>query len=318
MNRRIIFMGTPPFAVASLNALMDARMEVVAVVTAPDRPAGRGRQLRMSAVKERALELGLPVLQPDKLRDPGFLAQLDALNASLYTVVAFRMLPEAVWNRPALGCVNLHASLLPDYRGAAPVNWALIHGEKRTGVSTFLIGATIDTGDVMLREETDIGPDEDAGALHDRLMAIGAALLTRTVKDIFDGTASSIPQSDVGAGQTRPAPKLTRENSRIDWSAPARQVHDLVRGLAPSPGAWTLWTRSGVPDEMLKVLRTRLVTGRHKAMPPGEVVVSDGKLLVQCGKGMVEAATVQAQGKRPMDGEDFVRGLRDREGVLLV
>jgi len=317
MNRRIIFMGTPDFAVASLNTLVDARMEVVAVVTAPDRPAGRGQQLRVSAVKERAIELGLPVLQPEKLRAPEFIAQLDALDASLYIVVAFRMLPETVWNRPSLGTVNLHASLLPDYRGAAPINWAIINGEQRTGATTFLIGADIDTGDLLLREEMDIHADDDAGSLHDRLKNVGADLLLRTAKDIFDGTVSGMPQTDFVGDAAHDAPKLTRENCRIDWTKAAQHVHDLVRGLAPEPGAWSMWAEPGKPEALFKVLRSRIATHKHHIGDPGAVSVTDGKLLVQCGTGLLEALLVQAQGKRPMEADAFVRGLRKREGIQL-
>jgi methionyl-tRNA formyltransferase len=315
MNRRIIFMGTPEFAVASLDALIDARMEVVAVVTAPDRPAGRGQQLRMSAVKRRAVELGLPVLQPEKLREPEFLAQLDALDASLYIVVAFRMLPETVWNRPLLGTVNLHASLLPNYRGAAPINWAIINGERHTGVSTFMIGADIDTGDILLKEEVLIEDDDDAGSLHDRMKVVGATLLVHTAKDIFDGTVSGMPQLDFIGDAVHKAPKLTRGTCRIDWSRSAQDVHDLVRGLSPEPGAWSMWTGPGKPEALFKVLRSRPVTGKHRIGEPGAVSVAGGKLLVQCGTGTLEAVLVQAQGKRPMDAAAFVRGLRKTEGI---
>ncbi len=315
MNRRIIFMGTPEFAVASLNALVDARLEVVAVVTAPDRPAGRGQQMRMSAVKQRAIEMGLPLLQPEKLRAPDFLAQLDALDASLYIVVAFRMLPETVWNRSALGTVNLHASLLPDYRGAAPINWAIINGERRTGVSTFLISADIDTGDILLREEVAILEDDDAGSLHERMKTVGADLLVRTTKDIFDGTVTGMPQMDFIGDVAHDAPKLTRENCRIDWTLSAKRIHDLVRGLAPEPGAWSMWADPGKPEAPFKILRSRpLAQGHHKGKT-GAVIVHDGKLLVQCGAGVLEAVMVQAQGKRPMEGAAFVRGLRTHEEI---
>lgn len=315
-NHRIVFMGTPPFAVASLNALVDARIEVAAVVTAPDRPAGRGQQVRMSAVKERALQLGLPVLQPEKLKAPEFHAQLDALGASLYVVVAFRMLPEAVWGRPPLGTINLHASLLPDYRGAAPINWAVINGERRTGVTTFFIQETIDTGAILLREEIAIGADETAGELHDRAMHIGATLLTRTVKDLFDGTVDSIPQEQFPGEAAHHAPKLTPSNCRIPWHLPAQRVHDHVRGLAPFPGAWTHWTQGGQAPQHFKVLRTRIADGTH-AGAAGTVTLSGDRLFVRCGEGAVEALEVQAQGKRVLDAAAFVRGLRDRTGIHL-
>lgn len=313
MNKRIIFMGTPAFAVASLNALLEAGMEVAAVVTAPDRPAGRGRQLRMSAVKERAISLGVPVLQPGKLKDPDFLARLDELDASLYIVVAFRMLPEVVWRKPQRGTVNLHASLLPNYRGAAPINWALINGEARTGVTTFFINDKIDTGDILLREEVDIRPEDNAGSLHDRLMTVGADLLVRTAKDLLDNTSSRTPQALV-AGDTglREAPKLTPANCMIDWNWDAQRVHNHVRGLSPYPGAWTRWHEEGTPGRQMKVLGTKLPakTGGH--VTPGTVLIANERIEVQCGDGPIEITQLQMEGKRPMGSSDFLRGLQRR------
>lgn len=317
MNRRLIFMGTPAFAVASLNALINARTEVAAVVTAPDRPAGRGQQLRMSAVKERALELGLPVLQPENLKAPGFHAQLDALNASLYVVVAFRMLPQAVWARPEKGTVNLHASLLPDYRGAAPINWAIINGEERTGVTTFLINERIDTGDILLREIVEIGPNENAGSLHDRLMTVGADLLVHTVKNILDGTVQSIPQDEFVGDRVHDAPKLTPQSSRIDWALPAQRVHDHIRGLSPHPGAWTTWKEEGQDDRQFKILSAKRAPATTKKAAPGHVTMSGNRLLIGCGKGSIEALEVQMQGRRPMPAEVFLRGLHKRTGILV-
>lgn len=317
MNQRIIFMGTPQFAVASLNALVAADLEVAAVVTAPDRPAGRGRQLRMSAVKERALELGLPVLQPEKLKDPGFHKQLDALDASLYIVVAFRMLPEAVWGRPARGTINLHASLLPDYRGAAPINWAIINGEERTGVTTFRINGRIDTGDILLRETANIGPEENAGALHDRLMAIGADLLTRTVKNILDGTSTTVPQDEFVGSPMHDAPKLTTDSCRIPWAQSAQRVHDHIRGLAPLPGAWTIWKEPGKEGQQFKILSARTVHAHSKRPVQGAVEVHGEHLYIGCGSGSIQALEVQMQGKKPMDAAAFIRGLHRREGITV-
>lgn len=317
MNHRILFMGTPPFAVASLNALMHAGMHVAGVVTAPDRPAGRGRQLRMSAVKERALQLGLPVLQPANLKDPAFHEQLDALDASLYIVVAFRMLPKVVWQRPALGTVNLHASLLPNYRGAAPINWAIIHGEERTGATTFLINEQIDTGDILLRETEHIQPTDTAGTLHDRLMATGAELLVRTAKNLFDGTAFPIPQEQYAGDDRNEAPKLTPANCRIDWHKDARHVHNLVRGLAPAPGAWTSWNMEGQAERQLKVLATRLVPPPAERHAPGTVIFMRDQLVVPCGSGAIEVLQLQMQDKRPMDTASFLRGLQQHAMVVL-
>ncbi|MGB3526338.1 MAG: methionyl-tRNA formyltransferase [Flavobacteriales bacterium] len=317
MNRRILFMGTPAFAVASLNALIEAKLDVVAVVTAPDRPAGRGRQLRMSAVKERALELRLPILQPENLKDIEFHKQLDALNASLYVVVAFRMLPEAVWNRPERGTLNLHASMLPNYRGAAPINWALINGETHTGLTTFFINSKIDTGDILLREVVEIKPQENAGELHDRMMQIGATLLVHTVKNVLDGTVEPIMQTDFVSDDVHDAPKLTPENCRLDWSLSAQRNHDHIRGLSPAPGAWTHWKEKDHPDRQFKVLSAQVATDSGKHHVPGTVTISNGRLLIHCGKGVIEALEIQMQGKRPMDASSFLRGLQRRTGITV-
>ncbi|MBK8497746.1 MAG: methionyl-tRNA formyltransferase [Flavobacteriales bacterium] len=308
---RILFMGTPEFAVASLDALVNAGFEVAAVVTAPDRPAGRSRQLRTSAVKDHALRLGIPVLQPERLRDPAFHAELDRLAASLYVVVAFRMLPESVWARPPLGTINLHASLLPDYRGAAPINWALINGEERTGITTFKLGHAIDTGDILLAEELPIGPEDDAGALHDRLMARGALLLVRTVEGLFAGTVIARPQ---GGGGHHEAPKLTPLNCRIQWNSPSRQVHNLVRGLSPYPGAWTHWLADDKPPEHFKVIHAR-ITNEDAPSVPGAVRIEQGRLLVRAQDGWLDILELQPEGRKRMDAASFVRGLRSRDNI---
>ncbi|MFT3885866.1 MAG: methionyl-tRNA formyltransferase [Flavobacteriales bacterium] len=313
MNHRILFMGTPPFAVASLNALIQGGIDVAGVVTAPDRPAGRGQQVRRSAVKERALELQLPILQPEKLKDPAFHAELDALGASLYVVVAFRMLPEVVWQRPELGTINLHASLLPDYRGAAPINWAVMNGERRTGVTTFFLQHAIDTGDVLLREAVHIGPDDTAGELHDRLMEVGGTVLTHTVKNILDGTAIATPQDTLHVKHPHHAPKLTPEIARIQWDSPATAVHDHVRGLSPMPGAWTRLMLPDKPAQHFKVLRTRRADGLGGAAA-GTIRIVDGRLLIACGEGAVEALEVQPEGKRAMEAAAFINGLRGTDG----
>ena len=317
MNRRIIFMGTPPFAVASLNALIAAKMEVAAVVTAPDRPAGRGRQPRMSAVKERALELGLPILQPENLKAPEFHAELDRFDASLYIVVAFRMLPASVWGRPARGTVNLHGSLLPDYRGAAPINWAVINGEQRTGVSTFFINDRIDTGDLLLREVMEIGPDENAGSVHDRLMMTGADLLLRTAKDILDGTVEGIPQEEFVGDAVHAAPKLTPENCRINWALSAKHVHDHIRGLSPFPGAWTLWKEEDQPDRQVKFLIARPMPTSSKRPTSGTVQMHDERLIISCGEGSIEVLELRMEGKRTMNAPSFLRGLQRRNGITV-
>jgi methionyl-tRNA formyltransferase len=312
-----VFMGTPDFAVASLDALVNAGVPVAAVVTAPDRPAGRGLQLKASAVKERALQLGIPVLQPEKLRDPAFLEALDATGASLYVVVAFRMLPELVWARPKHGTINLHGSLLPDYRGAAPINWAVINGEKRTGVTTFFIRQQIDTGDIIARETLAIGPDDTAGDVHDRMMHLGGALLARTVQDIFAGRAQRMPQDALVQGEVHEAPKLYPQNCRIDLSHPAEKVHDLVRGLSPFPGAWCQLVVDDKPPVHFKVLRTRVVDLTSKGVP-GSIDAAGGRLVVQCGMGRVEALEVQPEGKRRTAAAELLRGLRYERSLKLV
>lgn len=315
MGQRIIFMGTPPFAVASLAALVEAGIDVAAVVTAPDRPAGRGQQLRMSAVKEFALShptLRDRILQPEKLKDPGFHASLDATGASLYVVVAFRMLPEAVWNRPALGTINLHGSLLPDYRGAAPINWAVMNGETRTGVTTFFIRHEIDSGDVIARDVTSIGPEETAGEVHDRLMTMGAGLVVNSVRAILAGHAERQPQS--AESGIHPAPKLTPETCRIDWSRNAKAVHDHIRGLSPFPGAWSRLVGNDGSDQLFKLLRARVFAHGGTGMA-GQVNVQNERLIVHCGEGAIEALEVQAEGKKRMAGAAFLRGLRNAHGM---
>ena len=308
---RILFMGTPAFAVASLDALVKAGFDVAAVVTAPDRPAGRGRHLRTSAVKDHAVRSGIPVLQPERLRDPAFLAELDRIAASLYVVVAFRMLPESVWARPPLGTINLHASLLPDYRGAAPINWAIINGEERTGITTFKLSHAIDTGDILLAEEVPIGPEEDAGTLHDTLMERGASLLVRTAEGLFAGCLPAKPQ--VGAGHHE-APKLTPAVCRIQWNGPSMRVHNLVRGLSPHPGAWCCWLADDKSSEHFKVLRTRPTEDRAPSVP-GSVRINGDRLLVSAQDGWLEILELQPEGRKRMDAASFVRGLRCRDKI---
>lgn len=315
-KQRIVFMGTPAFAVASLDALMRAGVEVAAVVTAPDKPAGRGRQPQMSAVKQFAIGHTLPVLQPEKLRDPAFLSALDGLGAELYVVVAFRMLPEAVWMKPPLGAINLHASLLPAYRGAAPINWAIINGETRTGVTTFFIQRQIDTGDILGTEEADIGPEETAGELHDRLAALGAGLLVRTVQDVLQGRTIAQPQAHMGGAVTQ-APKLTTETCRIDWNWNAHRLHDFIRGLSPHPGAWTTFVRADGSASHFKIFRSRLTEPMEPSVTAGTIRTSDSGLLVGCTDGWLLATEVQAEGKRRMPAADFIRGAGDLTGFRM-
>jgi methionyl-tRNA formyltransferase len=306
MNRKIIFMGTPAFAVAGLDALVKAGHEVVAVVTAPDRPAGRGRHLKASEVKERALELGLPVLQPEKLKDPIFLAELDRIDASLYVVVAFRMLPEVVWKKPALGTINLHGSLLPAYRGAAPINWAVINGERMTGVTTFKIQQEIDTGDILLKQEIPIRDDETAGELHDRMMVIGADLMVRTVDGLFNGSLHAVPQKWDQQSVPPAAPKITPATCQIDLHRNMKTVHDLVRGMSPYPGAWCRLLENG-RDVHFKILRTSISELKATAAP-GTVKIDGDAMFFRCADGWLQALEVQPEGKRRMTAGELLRG----------
>ena len=304
---RLIFMGTPDFAVATLESLLAwPGGQVVAVITAPDRPAGRGRQLQGSAVKAAALAHGLPVLQPPNLKSPEFQAELRGYAADLQVVVAFRMLPEAVWAMPRLGSVNVHASLLPRYRGAAPINWALIHGETETGVTSFFLRHEIDTGDVIFQDRVTIAPDDDFGTLYEKLKTAGAALARRTVEAIAAGTAPSTPQPQ--AGDLRPAPKLSKETGRLDFARPAADLVNLVRGLAPSPTAFAT-----LPDgRTLKVFKAKALPADGAAGPAPGTWHSDGKtyLRVATGSGWLGLLDVQLEGKKRMPTEEFLRGFK--------
>lgn len=299
-------MGTPDFAVPALDALVDAGLAPVAVVTVPDKPAGRGQRVRASAVKQAAERHGLPVLQPAALTDTAFVGELASLAPEILAVVAFRILPPEVYELASLGAFNLHGSLLPAYRGAAPIQRALMDGVTETGVTTFFLQRTVDTGAVILRRATPVGPDETAGDIHDRLAEIGAEAVVETVRQIAAGTAARQPQDDALAS---PAPKIFREDGEIDWAQPAAAVHNHVRALAPAPGAWTLWD-----GETLKVLRTR--TGVSASGAPGTVSVADGAMRVACGEGAVEVLEVQRQGKRRMPSADFLNGA-DPDGCVL-
>jgi methionyl-tRNA formyltransferase len=299
---RIVFMGTPEFAVPSLEILLDHGYDLPAVITAPDKPGGR-LGLVESAVKRFAGAHNLRVLQPAKLKSPDFLSELRALRADLQVVVAFRMLPEAVWQMPPLGTLNLHASLLPRYRGAAPINWAIINGETETGLTTFLLRHEIDTGDLLFQERVAIGPDETAGELHDRMMHLGAALVLRTVRAIEAGQARPQSQED---RQATHAPKIFTETCRIAFDRPTRQVHDFVRGLSPYPGAWTR-----LDGKTLKILRARPAAPAPIAPPPGRFL-SDGRtyLRVATADGALDLQEIQLEGKRRMGVKEFLNGYK--------
>ncbi len=316
-QKRIVFMGTPEFAVASLDALIKAGYKVVGVVTVADKPSGRGLEVHESAVKKYAVEHELPVLQPIKLKDPEFLEQLAAWNADLFVVVAFRMLPEEVWTMPKLGTFNLHAALLPQYRGAAPINWAVINGERMTGATTFMIDKDIDTGGIILRHGLRIGPEDTAGDVHDRLMELGAKLVVETTEGIIQHTVETRVQKSFiqGSEVLKPAPKLTKENTRIDWSAPAENIRNLVRGLNPYPTAWTTLVRDGKATDV-KVFATAVA---EPATAVAGTVRTDGsKLFVAAGDKWLEVKELQLAGKKRMSADAFLRGFREIESYKFV
>ena len=302
-----MFMGTPDFAVASLRRLLDGGCQVVAVITAPDRPSGRGLQLVPSPVKKAALEAGLPVLQPEKLRDPGFLAELANYNADLQVVVAFRMLPEAVWAMPRIGTFNLHASKLPQYRGAAPINWVIINGETETGATTFFIEKEIDTGQMIFQDTEPIYPDDTAGTLHDRLMEHGADLVLRTVQAIEAGTYPRTPQPETA--DLKLAPKLHRETTEINWNQPAAVVRNFVRGLSPYPAAWTMLSTKQGPGKFYKIYAVTITDESPVDAEPGQAYTDNkAMLLVRAADGWLRVDELQAEGKRRMLTGDFLRG----------
>ena len=312
---RIVYMGTPEFAVAPLEKILQAGYEVAAVVTAVDKPSGRGLTLNQSAVKQYAVAHGIPVLQPEKLKDPAFLEQLAALKANLFVVVAFRMLPKEVWQMPALGTFNLHASLLPQYRGAAPINWAIIRGEKFTGVTTFLLDDQIDTGKILFQESCAIEEYEDAGALHDKLMGMGANLVLKTVDAIENHRTKPVEQT-LGFSKTLyPAPKLNRENCHIDWNRSARTASLLIRGLSPYPAAWTRLVKEDGTQLGVKIFDSYVVPcPEDDPRLPGQIS-TDGKswIEIRCGQDALRILNLQISGKKRMDTADFLRGFRELE-----
>lgn len=304
---RIVFMGTPDFAVASLQALVDHGYQIVGVITAPDKPAGRGRKLQESAVKKYAAEKGLTILQPEKLKNPDFISELQKLEADLQIVVAFRMLPEIVWNMPRLGTFNLHGSLLPKYRGAAPLNWAVINGEKETGVTTFLLSHEIDTGAILFKEKTPIEENDTVGDIHDRLMGIGAQLILKTVDALADGTYSTIEQDEIKVEELKAAPKIFKDDCKIDWSKPSEQIRNLIRGLSPYPAAWTALEDEQGQAYSMKIYFANLE--KVSGLAPG-TIKSDEKtyLKIAASDGWLNITDLQLSGKKRMKTEDFLRG----------
>lgn len=308
-SMRIVYLGTPDFAAESLRALVEGGYNVVAVVTMPDKPAGRGHQLQFSAVKQYALSVGLPVLQPERLKDESFLEELRSYQADLQIVVAFRMLPEVVWNMPRLGTFNLHASLLPQYRGAAPINWAVMNGDKETGATTFMLQHEIDTGNIILQERIAIADDENVGSVHDRLMVMGAGLVTRTVDAIIDAenrgeNVATIPQDN--SIELRPAPKIFKDTCAIDFSRPAEQIRNHVRGLSPYPAAWIQDMPASHPlADMLKGAKVYKVALAQQSEQKGHIIVP-------CVDGYIDLLELQLPGKKRMDAAALLNGLKNK------
>lgn len=304
-------MGTPEFAVTSLRALVEGGYNIVGVVTTPDKPAGRGQKIQQSDVKQYAVEQGLPVLQPVKLRDPEFQAALEALKPDLGIVIAFRMLPETVWSLPRLGTFNLHASLLPQYRGAAPINWAIINGESETGVTTFLLNHQIDTGDIIGQVRCPILPEDNIGTLYDKLMEIGSDLVLETVEKIAEGNITPIAQSHIPDSELKPAPKIFKEDCHIDWTMEGRRIVDFVRGLAPYPAAWSRMYKDGEECGSAKIFSVQFKAAEHGVA--AGTVRTDGRTSfeVACKDGWVALEELQLAGKRRMAIRDLLLGLRD-------
>lgn len=309
---RIVYMGTPDFAVESLRALVEGGYNVVAVVTMPDKPMGRhGSVLQPSPVKQYATEHGLKVMQPEKLKDPEFVEELRGLNADLQVVVAFRMLPEVVWSMPRFGTINAHASLLPKYRGAAPINWAVINGETETGVTTFLLKHEIDTGDIIDQVHIPIAESDNVEVVHDRLMALSGELVVKTVDSIIDGTFKTTPQDDIKDVEPTPAPKIFRDTCRIDWNQSTKRIYNFVRGLSPYPAAWTMLAGKSV--KIYEVSKNN----QNNQDKPG-TITSDGKtyLRVQTADGTLDILTLQLEGKKKMPVEDLLRGMQLPENAF--
>ncbi|MCH5328483.1 MAG: methionyl-tRNA formyltransferase [Coprobacter sp.] len=307
---RIVFMGTPDFAVESLRQLVENGYQVAGVITMPDKPAGRGHKIQFSPVKEYALSQNLPLLQPEKLKSEDFLNALREWNADLQIVVAFRMLPEVVWNMPRLGTFNLHASLLPQYRGAAPINWAIINGDTETGTTTFFLTHEIDTGKVILQERIAITEDDNAGTIHDRLMVMGAQMVTKTVDCILDGTVTATAQSTMAEGLIlKPAPKIFKDTCRIDWNQPARNIHNLVRGLSPYPAAWSELQACDGSLYPVKVFRTGCLSETTGGAAIG-TIRCDGKryIDVACADEWLRIETLQLAGRKRLNADELLRG----------
>ena len=308
---RIVFLGTPEFAVCSLDKICNDGFNVVAVVTMPDKPAGRGHKMFQSPVKEYAVQHGLPVLQPVNLKDEAFVEELRSYDADIFVVIAFRMLPKVVWTMPPLGTFNLHASLLPDYRGAAPINWAVINGEKRTGVTTFFLKHEIDTGDIISQQAIDIADDENVGSVHDRLMTIGADLTLETLNSIIAGTLKTIPQDDLLNGaEPKPAPKIFKETCKLDFTKPVIEIYNKIRGLSPYPASYVDICDDTTPEpRQLKIFKV-VIADKSASKNPGEISIANDRLFIDAPDGTLEIQELQIQGKKKMSASDFIHGAK--------
>lgn len=308
---RIVYMGTPDFAVESLRCLVEGGYNVVGVITMPDKPVGRGHKLQFSPVKQYALEHSLPLLQPEKLKDEAFVEALREWKADLQIVVAFRMLPEVVWNMPRLGTFNLHASLLPQYRGAAPINWAVINGDTETGITTFFLRHEIDTGEVIQQVRIPIADTDDVGIVHDKLMMLGGKLVTETVDAILNDAVKPIPQEEMAVvGELRPAPKIFKDTCRIDWNQPVKRIYDFIRGLSPYPAAWSELVQPDGETVVMKIFETEKIIQSHQ-LTPG-TLLTDGKtyIHVAAADGIIGIRALQLPGKKRLKTDELLRGFR--------
>ena len=308
---RIVYMGTPDFAVESLRCLVEGGYNVVGVITMPDKPAGRGHKLQFSPVKQYALEHSLPLLQPEKLKDEAFVEALREWKADLQIVVAFRMLPEVVWNMPRLGTFNLHASLLPQYRGAAPINWAVINGDTETGITTFFLRHEIDTGEVIQQVRIPIADTDDVGIVHAKLMMLGGKLVTETVDAILNDAVKPIPQEEMAVvGELRPAPKIFKDTCRIDWNQPVKRIYDFIRGLSPYPAAWSELVQPDGETVVMKIFETEKIIQSHQ-LTPG-TLLTDGKtyIHVAAADGIIGIRALQLPGKKRLKTDELLRGFR--------
>ncbi|MFV0539499.1 MAG: methionyl-tRNA formyltransferase [Dysgonomonas sp.] len=314
---RIVFMGTPDFAVESLRILVENQYNIVGVITMPDKPSGRGHKIQYSAIKKYALENNLPLLQPERLKDETFLKELKAWSADLQIVVAFRMLPEVVWDMPRLGTFNLHGSLLPQYRGAAPINWAVINGEKETGVTTFFLTHEIDTGKIILQDKVKIEESDNVGKIHDELMHIGAKLVQETVNLILEDKVEAVDQSQfyVNEQELKPAPKIFKDTCRIDWSKDTDQVHNHIRGLSPYPAAWSELHSEGKEALAVKVYASEKIIA-ESSLPTGHILTDNKAYLhVACADGYINVTELQLPGKKAMKTDELLRGYKFEEGA---